>query len=165
MFADEFATGARREAIELFERAFRAQQQQDYEEAIELYQRSITVYPTAEAHTFLGWVYSFQERYDDAINECLEAIRVDPTFGNPYNDIGSYLIAKGDPWASVRWFKRALLAPRYESYAFPHFNLARVYETRGRLLDAARHYGLALQEQPGYTQAAQALRRMQSKLN
>ena len=54
------------------------------------------LYPTAEAHTFLGWVYSFQSRYDEAIAECLEAIRVDETLGNPYNDIGSYLLAKGD---------------------------------------------------------------------
>lgn len=165
MFSDEFATGARREAIELFERAYEAQQNSDYEEAIELYKRSIAVYPTAEAHTFLGWVYSFQERYDEAINECLEAIRVDSTLGNPYNDIGSYLIAKGDMWDCVRWFKRALVAPRYESYAFPHFNLARVYETRGRLLDAARHYGLALEQQPNYAQAALALRRVQAVLN
>lgn len=165
MLRDDDATGAKREAIELFERAYEAQQNDDYEEAIELYQSSIAVYPTAEAHTFLGWVYSFQERYDDAINACLEAIRVDATFGNPYNDIGSYLIAKGDMWACVRWFKRALAAPRYESYAFPHFNLARVYESRGRLLDAARHYGLALEQQPGYAQAAQALRRVQAKLN
>jgi tetratricopeptide (TPR) repeat protein len=164
-FTDEFASGARREAIDLFERAYTAQQNNDYDEAIELYQRSLAVYPTAEAHTFLGWVYSFQERYDDAINECLEAIRVDQTFGNPYNDIGSYLIAKGDYYGCVRWFKRALAASRYESYAFPHFNLARVYETRGRLLDAARHYGLALEQQPGYAQATLALRRVQSKLN
>jgi tetratricopeptide (TPR) repeat protein len=165
MFRDDASTGRRREAIELFERAFEAQQLKDYEQAIELYQRSIAVYPTAEAHTFLGWVYSFQNRYDDAINECLEAIRVDGTLGNPYNDIGSYLVAKGDLYNSVRWFKRALVAPRYESYAFPHMNLARVYEQRGRLLDAAKHYGLALQHEPGYTQATIALRRLQAKLN
>lgn len=164
-FTDEFKMDARREAIDLFQRAYQAQQNNDYEEAIELYLRSIAVYPTAEAHTFLGWVYSFQDRYDDAINECLEAIRVDPAFGNPYNDIGSYLIAKGDYYGCVRWFKRALVASRYESYAFPHFNLARVYETRGRLLDAARHYGLALEQQPGYAQAMLALRRIQAKLN
>ncbi len=146
-------------------RAYEAQQSEDYEEAIELYQRSIAVHPTAEAHTFLGWVYSFQNRYDDAINECLEAIRVDDTLGNPYNDIGSYLIAKGDVYGCVRWFKRALHAPRYESYAFPYFNLGRVYEVRGRLLDAAHHYSLALEQQPGYTHAALALRRIQAKLN
>ena len=93
MFRDDVSTGRRREAIELFERAFEAQQQKDYEAAIELYQRSIATYPTAEAHTFLGWVYSFQNRYDDAIDECLEAIRVDSSLGNPFYDIGSYLVA------------------------------------------------------------------------
>ena len=166
MFSDDlFAEDTKREAIELFKRAYEAQQSNDYEEAIELYQRSLSVYPTAEAHTFLGWVYSFQNRYDEAIEQCLEAIRLDETFGNPYNDIGSYLIAKGDTWSCVRWFKLALQASRYESYAFPHFNLGRVYEMRGRLLEAARHYGLALEQQPGFAQAASALRRMQARLN
>ncbi|MDT4966458.1 MAG: hypothetical protein QOJ64_1195, partial [Acidobacteriota bacterium] len=150
---------------EFFRRAYEAQQVEDYDEAIELYRRSIAAYPTAEAHTFLGWVYSFQDRYEEAIEECLEAIRVDPTFGNPYNDIGSYLVAKGDVYGCVKWFKRALQASRYESYAFPHMNLGKVYEQRGRLLDAARHYGLALEQQPNYQQAATALRKLQTKLN
>src|SRR5687767_8528977 len=155
----------RYEANQLFHEAYEAQQANDYDRAIELYKRSIETYPTAEAHTFLGWVYSFQERYDEAIEECLEAIRVDETLGNPYNDIGSYLLAQGDSYGSVRWFKRALLAPRYESYAFPHFNLGRVYENRKKFLDAARHYGLALKQKPGFREAAVALRRMQSRLN
>ena len=165
MFYDEAPAGPKREAIELFRRAFEAQQASAYEEAIELYKRSIAVYPTAEAHTFLGWVYSFQERYDEAIDECLEAIRVDPTFGNPYNDIGSYLVAKGNLYDSVKWFRLALAAPRYEARAFPHMNLARVYEQRGHLLEAARHYGLALEQEPRYTHAAVALRKLQSRLN
>ena len=162
---DHFMSGAKREAVELFRRAYEAQQASAFGEAIELYRRSIEIYPTAEAHTFLGWVYSFQERYDEAIDACFAAIRVDPTFGNPYNDIGSYLIAKGDFYNCVRWFKRALAAPRYESYAFPHFNLGRVYEQRGHLLQAAKHYGLALQQAPDFMQATRALRRLQTQLN
>ena len=162
---DDVATAKRFEANKLFHEAYEAQLANDYERAIELYKRSIETYPTAEAHTFLGWVYSFQKRYDEAIEECLEAIRVDETLGNPYNDIGSYLLAKGDPYGSVRWFKRALLAPRYESYAFPHFNLGRVYETRRLFLEAARHYGMALQQRPDFSEAALALRRMQARLN
>ena len=157
--------GARLRAVGLFERAYRAQQARDYEEAVELYRRSIETYPTAEAHTFLGWVYSFEGRYDEAIDECLKAIRVDPSFGNPYNDIGSYLLARGDLWTCVRWFKRAILAPRYEARAYPHFNLGRVYEQRHRSLDAARHYTLALDEQPGFQEAAKALRRVQARLS
>jgi tetratricopeptide (TPR) repeat protein len=165
MEEDTLLSGAQSEAVELFRRAYEAQQAEAYAEAIELYRRSIETYPTAEAHTFLGWTYSFLERYDEAIDACLEAIRVDPAFGNPYNDIGSYLIAKGDLYNCVRWFKRALVAPRYESYAFPHFNLGRVYEQRGHLLRAARHYGLALREAPDFAQATRALRRLQTRLN
>ena len=167
MFDEEGSPGtdARLRAAELFRRAYEAQSEKNYAEAVELYRRSIETYPTAEAHTFLGWVYSFEGRYGEAIDECLKAISVDATFGNPYNDIGSYLIAQGDLWTCVRWFRRALLAPRYESYAFPHCNLGRVYEERGRPLDAARHYGLAVEERPDFAQAAKALRRVQARLN
>src|SRR5258707_10866227 len=164
-YEDDASPAAKYEAKELFKEAYQAQLAHDYERAIELYKRSIETYPTAEAHTFLGWVYSFQSRYDEAIAECLEAIRVDETLGNPYNDIGSYLLAKGDTYGCVRWFKRALLAPRYESYAFPHFNLGRVYEMRDRPLEAVKHYGLALEQQANFSQASTALRRLQAKLN
>ena len=162
---DDFTIDPRREARRFFHEAYEAQLAHDYELAKELYKRSIETFPTAEAHTFLGWVYSFEKRYEEAIAECLEAIRVDETLGNPYNDIGSYLLAQGDAYGSVRWFKRALLAPRYESYAFPHFNLGRVYERRQQLLAAVHHYSLALQEKPDFTEAAVSLRRMQAKLN
>ena len=165
MFDDDPSSDKRFTAKLLFNEAYEAQLAKDYTRAIDLYQRSIETYPTAEAHTFLGWVYSFQNRYDEAIAECLEAIRVDETLGNPYNDIGSYLLAKGDTYGSVRWFKRALLAPRYESYAFPHFNLGRVYESRKQFLEAVKHYGLALEENPSFTEAAIALRKMQGKVN
>ena len=165
MYEDDTAPAAKYQARELFQEAYEAQLAQNYEGAIELYRRSIETYPTAEAHTFLGWVYSFQSRYDDAIAECLEAIRVDETLGNPYNDIGSYLLAKGDDYGCVRWFKRALLAPRYDSYVFPHFNLGRVFEKRHKFVEAAKHYGLAVEQQPTFTEATNALRRLQALLN
>ncbi|MEP6919682.1 MAG: hypothetical protein ABI967_01060 [bacterium] len=165
MYEDDTSPAAKYQAKELFQEAYEAQLAQNYEGAIELYRRSIETYPTAEAHTFLGWVYSFQSRYDDAIAECLEAIRVDETLGNPYNDIGSYLLAKGDDYGCVRWFKRALLAPRYDSYVFPHFNLGRVFEKRLKFLEAAKHYGLAVEQQPNFTAATNALRRLQGLLN
>ena len=54
-FYDDAAAAKRFEANELFHEAYEAQQSHDYERAIELYKRSIETYPTAEAHTFLGW--------------------------------------------------------------------------------------------------------------
>jgi tetratricopeptide (TPR) repeat protein len=162
---EEIKNPAKRAAVALFNEAYEAQMAKDYDAAIRLYKKSIETFPTAEAYTFLGWTYSFQGNYDLAIAECLAAIAVDATFGNPYNDIGSYLIAKGNYYDCVRWFKLAIGAIRYEARAYPHFNLAHVFEKRGRFLEAAKHYGLALKEQPNYTQAYVALRKLQEKLN
>jgi len=83
------------EAMALFRQAYEQQMRGELDEAIVLYTRSIETYPTAEAYTFRGWVYSFQGKMDEAIAECKKAIEVDPTFGNPYNDIGAYLVEQG----------------------------------------------------------------------
>src|SRR5688500_18893054 len=101
---DDASDLRRYEANQLFHEAYEAQQANDYDRAIELYKRSIETFPTAEAHTFLGWVYSFQERYDEAIEECLEEIRVDDTLGNPFNEIGSYLMAQCGSYGLERRF-------------------------------------------------------------
>ena len=133
----------RRRAEMLFAEALREQQAERYDEAIDLYQRSISVFPTAEAHTFLGWAYSFQGRLDDAIAECHRAISVDPSFGNPYNDIGSYLMKQGKLEDAIPWLERAKAAPRYEPRHYPYLNLARLYLAQGRFEDARREFSQA----------------------
>jgi tetratricopeptide (TPR) repeat protein len=155
----------REEAFGLFQQAYERQMRGELEEAIELYQRSIETFPTAESHTFLGWTYSFQGRWDDAIQECLKAIEVDPTFGNPYNDIGAYLMEKERLDEAIPWFEKALHAPRYESYCFPHFNLGRVYERKKQFARALREYEAAFRENSRHLGAYQAMRRLQAMTN
>ena len=104
----------RERAIEIWQRAYKHQMQGDLEGAIRLYKESLAICPTAEAHTFLGWTCSFQGRLDEAIAECHKAIAVDPDFGNPYNDIGVYLIQQGDLDGAIPWLEKAKQAPRYE---------------------------------------------------
>ena len=152
-------------AIQLFQKAYEHQMKKELDEAIGLYKKSIAAYPTAEAHTFLGWTYSWMGRIDDAIAECQKAIEVDPTFGNPYNDIGSYLIMKGKNDDAIPWLERALQAPRYESYCYPHMNLGRVYEAKRDWVRAKEEYRRALEENKEYTPAAQALARIRGFLN
>jgi len=155
----------RREAMQLFEKAYEHQMRGELDEAVELYQRSIALYPTAEGHTFLGWTYSYQGRIEEAIQECLKAIEVDPTFGNPYNDIGAYLIELGRLDEAIPWLERALRAPRYESYCFPHYNLGRVYETRRSFAKALEHFRMALAENPQHVGARQAVQRLVAMQN
>ena len=103
------------EAQRYFKLAYASQMNGRLEEAVALYRKSISLYPTAEAHTFLGWTYSFQGDYDSAIAECKEAIGVDPDFGNPYNDIGAYLIKLGKFEEAISWLETACDAPRYDA--------------------------------------------------
>jgi len=133
--------------------------------AVQLYQASLAEQPTAEAHTFLGWVYSFERRYEEAIAECKRAIAVDPSFGNPYNDIGCYLMELGREEEAIPWLQRAMEAPRYEAPHFPHVNLARIYEQKGQVLAAVAEYGRALDKLPGYGPAVVGLRRLQARVN
>ena len=53
--------------------------------------------------------------------------QVDQTFGNPYNDIGSYLVKKGEFDEAIEWLEKAKTAPRYEPRHFPYMNLGRIY--------------------------------------
>ena len=95
-------------AWELLKEAYQYQVGGEYEMAVELYKRSLNLHPTAEAYTFLGWTYRFQGKIEEAIAECKKAIQIDPEFGNPYNDIGAYLIEKGEYDEALSWLERAL---------------------------------------------------------
>lgn len=152
-------------AVELFEQACAARGRGSFEEAAALFLQSIEVRPTAEAHTFLGWTYSSMGRYEAAISECHKAIAVDPEFGNPYNDIGAYLIELGRPDEAVPWLQRAHLAARYEPRHFPHLNLSRIYAARHQYDRAVRELTRALRWFPGDEAARRARAELQSRLN
>ena len=149
-------------ALELFQKAYMHQMQGDLELAVDLYKRSIGLYPTAEAYTFLGWTYSFQGRVDDAIAECKNAILIDPGFGNPYNDIGAYLIGQGKYDEAAPWLEKAIASKRYDSYHYPWYNLGRVYLAKELLKKARQCFEKSIEIAPGYTLAQDALRKVRS---
>jgi tetratricopeptide (TPR) repeat protein len=148
------------EAVALLEKAYRDHMQGKLREAIRVYKRSISLFPTAEAHTFLGWAYSFQNRYREAIEECETAISLDPEFGNPYNDIGSYLIALEEPAEAIPWLKQATRAQRYGPRHFPWVNLGRAYEAMGDSDNALTSYVKAHEIEPAYEFAEKAISRL-----
>jgi tetratricopeptide (TPR) repeat protein len=150
----------KRVAFEIFQKAYQMQVQGELELAVELYKRSLTLCPTAEAHTFLGWTYRFQGRLPEAIDECKKAIAVDPTLGNPYNDIGAYLIELGKPEDAIPWLEQATLSSRYSSYHYPWFNLGRVYIAREMYSKARECFQHSLDIDPEYQPAAEAIEKL-----
>ena len=155
----------RQRALELWHKAYELQMKGDLEAAIERYRESIAVYPTAEAHTFLGWTMSFQGRLDDAIEECRRAIEVDPDFGNPYNDIGVYLMQRDKLDEAIPWLEKAKQARRYEPRQFPFMNLGRIYVKQGKWWDALRELEGAVRMAPTDKDSHKALHGLRARLN
>ena len=146
-------------------RAQKLQARGELADAINQYKRSLAAFPTAEAHTFLGWTYGMMNRYEEAIEECQKAIEVDPSLGNPYNDIGAYLIEL-DKWEeAVPWLQKASEAPRYESPQLPQFNLGRIYEHIHDYARALACYDQALELDPFYRTAHAAKYALLARLN
>ncbi len=152
-------------AKDLFEQAFEAQKQGNFDDAIGLYRKSLESRASAEAYTYMGWTYSFLGQYDKAIQACLKAVEVDPTVGNPYNDIGAYLIELNRHEDALPWLKKATRAPKYECAHYPWYNMGKVYEKLGRLVQARDAYARALHLTRGYPLAVQALMRVLRTLN
>ena len=151
-------------ALELIQRAMNFQMAGDLDESIRLYRESIAVCPTADAHTYLGWAYSFQGRIDDAIAECEIAIKLDPEFGNPYNDIGVYLMQQEKFDEAIPWLERAKTAKRYEPRHFPYLNLGRVYMTKGMINKALEEFRGVLRINPDDSEIAQIIEQLEVKL-
>jgi len=152
-------------AVNYFLRGFEAQGQGDAQTALDFYNLSIVAYPTPEAYTFRGWAFSVLGDYERAIFECFQAIKLDPEFGNPYNDIGSYLI-KSERWnEAIEWFERALEAKRYSARWFPYFNLGRVYEHTREWQKAKECYSQALAIDQNFTAARAGVLRIRARLN
>ena len=152
-------------ALALWRDGYRRQMAGDLDGAIDLYRRSLEVMPTAEAHTFLGWAMSFQGRLDDAIAECHRAIEVDPDFGNPYNDIGVYLMQQGKLDDAIPWLEKAKAASRYEPRQFPYMNLGRLYIKQGKWREAHRELEAAARVAPQDAGARKALHELRGRLN
>ncbi|HQV33756.1 MAG TPA: tetratricopeptide repeat protein [Calditrichia bacterium] len=153
------------EAKKMFLLGFKAQMEGRLEEAIDYYQQSLDLEETAEAYTFLGWTYSYMGLFEKAIDECKKAIDIDPDFGNPYNDIGSYLIQLQRPDEAIGWLQQAKEAPRYQTPEYAYCNTGKALEQKRLWPLALREYQEALRLRPGYEPAQQAIEELNRRLN
>lgn len=148
-----------------FNKACKFQSEGLLEKAIENYNISIELFPTPEAYTFLGWTYSLLGNYDRAIEECQNSIELDPEYGNSYNDIGAYLLAKGKTEEAIPYFEMALNAQRYDAKHFAYLNLGRAFEAKGLWFEAVEEYRKSKEAAPEYLPAKQHFNRLQGLLN
>ncbi|MBI4873439.1 MAG: tetratricopeptide repeat protein [Acidobacteria bacterium] len=147
-------------ARELIEKGSRLREQGDYELAADLYRRSLELHPMPEAHTGLGAAYRGLGRLDDAIQECEKAIALDPEFGGSYNDIGACLIEMGRPEEAVEWLEKATRHTHRRGCHLPWYNLGRVWAARELFNRARECFETAVEIEPDYRPALEALARI-----
>jgi Tfp pilus assembly protein PilF len=102
---------------------------------------------------------------DAAVDVYRRAIELDPDFGNPYNDIGVYLMQQDRLEEAIPWLERAKRAPRYEPRQFPYMNLGRVYMRQRRWWEALHELEGAVRVAPADVAAAKALHSLRARLN
>ena len=151
-------------AQDYFELAYDLQMRSDLERAVYYYQRSLDCMPSPEAFTFMAWTVSMRGDFGQAIALCKKAIALDADFGNPWNDIGAYLLALDRSREAIPFLEQALRSPRYLTYHYAHYNLGRAYEKLNDYDRARRKYMEALALEPSYMLAQQALEGLERRL-
>lgn len=108
------------------------------------YRESIRLFPTADAHAYLGWHCFLDEDINGAVTECTRAIAVDPTFGNAYNDLALIRMHQGRHDEAVKLFVEAKMAARNDVRHFACLNLAKLHLENDRVKLALHQYIEAL---------------------
>lgn len=152
-------------AKEYLRKAYNCQLTGKNHEAIINYKLSIQLSPSAEAHTFLGYVYGLEGKYEDAINQCKLAIEIDSELGNPYNNIGFCLMKLGDLENSILWFNKAIKAPKYDERHKPYFYLGRIYKKKGDWNKAINYLKDCLRIKPDYSDAKKEFYKIVATMN
>ncbi|EQA46994.1 tetratricopeptide repeat protein [Leptospira broomii serovar Hurstbridge str. 5399] len=159
------AFGENEDAKHYFLEGYKFQTEGDLKRASFYYRKSLSLRPTAEAWTFLGWVYSLAGKTEKAIEYCHRAIDTDAKLGNPYNDIGVYMMQQKKYLEAIPWFEKAKHAPRYEVRVYPFFNAGCCWETLGYLDRARIEFESALQIDFGYEPAKLGLKKLMARYN
>ena len=105
------------------------QQDLDYAEANKLY---------AEVYTRLGRIYFQQEKLEEALTACRQAIQNDPDLAETYATLGDILAAKEEIPAAVRSYEKAIAIQ--PDFAQVNFNLGDLLTRQGQKDAATKSY-------------------------
>ncbi len=137
----------------------------DLHSAAEWYACSIDMSPSAESHTYLAKVLCQLGELDAAIAECRTALKIDPEFGNAWNDLGAYMLEKRRFKDAAKFLDRACRSRNYDNREVPHFHLARCYLQKGMLMRATQELRTALDINPESHSAKNLLTLVESQIH
>jgi tetratricopeptide (TPR) repeat protein len=118
----------------------------DVENAIKAYRTAIRLDPSRDdSHLQLGNLYYAEERYDEAVTEYRQAVKINPTAGNLYA-LGQAFLGTGSYNDAQEQFKRVLSVSYQEPAGY--YGLGLTYSRQGLYEDALRQFNTAIQLDP-----------------
>jgi Flp pilus assembly protein TadD len=105
----------------------------------------------ARAHNNLGFIYHARGMTDQAIEQCVSAVRLRPGYLDARINLGIAYNAKGRADEALEQFIIALSMNPDDADA--HNNIGIVYVSKGRIDEGIRHYQTALRFKPDYPEA------------
>lgn len=125
-----------------------------YQFALTHYAKALELAPGyAEAHVNLAALYLDLARWDEAIMQGREALKI-TTYKSPekaYNNMGLAYLGKGDLISARRAFRDALAF--HDNFPEAHRNLGTIYFQQGEVDDAIREFREALRLRSNYPEA------------
>jgi len=102
-------------------------------------------FKSLNAHNGLGIALAEQNKFDEAIAQFSEALRIGPNFAKTHNNLGIVLAERGSLDEAIIEFLQALrITP---DYAQAHYNLGVALHRQGKTEEANVQFSLAQQHQ------------------
>ncbi|MGQ4810379.1 Photosystem I assembly protein Ycf3 [Candidatus Entotheonellaceae bacterium PAL068K] len=107
--------------------------------------------PPATAHVLMGIVYGKRQRWEDAVQQCRQALERQPDDALALFNLGTLLARQGDSDAALECLEKAV-AQRQE-WAEAHYNLGTVLLRQGRCHEAIEAFDRAVDQNEAYAEA------------
>jgi tetratricopeptide (TPR) repeat protein len=128
------------------------EQGQIYHDPKTLWQDTLNKNPDSKlSHNNLGNIYKKEGRFEEAIQQYLAVIRLQPDFINAHNNLGTAYAAQGYPEKAIQEY--LIEISRRPGHIDAHYNLGTAYAKQGQLEKAAQEYLTVLKLQPNYIDA------------
>jgi protein O-mannosyl-transferase len=130
----------------------------DADKAIEQFEKALAVQPNPDPVKILsnlGDALTRQQRYDEAIRRCKEAIKLDPRCANAHYNLGLALQLRGRPDEAIQHYSESLrLQP---GCADAHNGLGIVYAQKRMFAEAVDQFRKAVEIAPAWADARRNL--------
>jgi hypothetical protein len=136
----------------------------DNVKALDKFTKALNYKETAEIYTLIAWAHSMKKNNEEAKSYCLKAIKLDPDYGPPYNDLGSYLLTEGQTGESLKWFELAKNAVNYQNREYPYINAGRAYMARSEYQLALDEFSKALTLAPFHEELHVTIEKLKKSL-